>query len=71
MIDHFIKNVDRENKTILLNVPEGLIEMYIWKFQVSKSKLEFQNWNYQIQKSLIINRQSLIVNPKSREAFSI
>ncbi len=29
MIDHFIKNVDRENKTILLHVPEGLIEMYL------------------------------------------
>lgn len=29
MIDHFIKNVDRENKTILLDVPEGLIEMYL------------------------------------------
>lgn len=29
MIDHFIKNVDREKKTILLEVPEGLIEMYL------------------------------------------
>ncbi len=29
MIDHFIKNVNRENKTILLNVPDGLIEMYL------------------------------------------
>lgn len=29
MIDHFIKNVNRENKTILLDVPEGLIEMYL------------------------------------------
>ena len=29
MIDHFIKKVDRENKTILLDVPEGLIEMYL------------------------------------------
>ncbi len=29
MIDHFIKNVDRENKHILLKVPEGLIEMYL------------------------------------------
>ncbi len=29
MIDHFIKNVDRENKIILLSVPEGLIEMYL------------------------------------------
>jgi len=29
MIDHFIKKVDRENKSILLNVPEGLIEMYL------------------------------------------
>ena len=29
MIDHFIKKVDREKKTILLDVPEGLIEMYL------------------------------------------
>jgi 16S rRNA processing protein RimM len=29
MIDHFIKNVDRENKVILLDVPDGLIEMYL------------------------------------------
>ena len=29
MIDHFIKKVDRENKIILLDVPEGLIEMYL------------------------------------------
>ena len=29
MIDHFIKKVDRETKTILLDVPEGLIEMYL------------------------------------------
>ena len=29
MIDHFIKHVDRENKTILLDVPAGLIEMYL------------------------------------------
>jgi len=27
--DHFIKNVDRSNKTILLDVPEGLIELYV------------------------------------------
>lgn len=29
MIDHFIKKVDRENKIISLEVPEGLIEMYL------------------------------------------
>ena len=29
MIDHFIIKVDRENRTILLKVPEGLIEMYL------------------------------------------
>lgn len=29
MIDHFIKKVDRDNKSILLDVPEGLIEMYL------------------------------------------
>ncbi len=29
MIDHFIKKVDRENKSILLDVPAGLIEMYL------------------------------------------
>ncbi len=29
MIDHFIKKVDRENKLIVLDVPEGLIEMYL------------------------------------------
>ncbi len=29
IIDHFIKKVDRENESILLEVPEGLIEMYL------------------------------------------
>ena len=29
IIDHFIKKVDRENKTMYLTVPEGLIEMYL------------------------------------------
>lgn len=29
MVDHFIKRVDRDKKTILLDVPEGLIEMYL------------------------------------------
>ncbi len=29
MIDDFIKKVDRKNKTIVIEVPEGLIEMYL------------------------------------------
>jgi len=29
MIDHFIKNVDRQHKTILVETPEGLIDMYL------------------------------------------
>ncbi len=29
LIDHFIKNVDRENKIIQLEVPKGLIEIYL------------------------------------------
>ena len=29
IIDQFIKNVDRESKNILLDVPEGLIELYL------------------------------------------
>ena len=29
LIDNFIKNVDRDNKTIQLEVPEGLIEIYL------------------------------------------
>ena len=29
MIDDFIKKVDRENKTIIVDAPEGLIEMYL------------------------------------------
>ncbi len=29
MIDDFIKKVDRKNKTILVETPEGLIEMYL------------------------------------------
>ncbi|WP_299522254.1 ribosome maturation factor RimM [uncultured Lutibacter sp.] len=28
MIDHFIKKVDRENKKIIVETPEGLIDMY-------------------------------------------
>ncbi len=29
MIDDFIKKVDRKNKTVLVETPEGLIEMYL------------------------------------------
>jgi len=29
VIDKFIKNLDRETKTILLDVPDGLIELYL------------------------------------------
>lgn len=29
LIDNFIKNVDKENKNILLDVPKGLIEIYL------------------------------------------
>ncbi|WP_372793262.1 ribosome maturation factor RimM [Lutibacter sp.] len=29
MIDHFIKKVDRENKKIIVETPEGLIDMYL------------------------------------------
>ncbi|GEC73694.1 16S rRNA processing protein RimM [Flavobacterium flevense] len=29
MIDHFLVKVDRENKKIIMDLPEGLIEMYL------------------------------------------
>ncbi|WGK95470.1 MULTISPECIES: ribosome maturation factor RimM [Flavobacterium] len=29
MIDHFLVKVDRENKKVVMNLPEGLIEMYL------------------------------------------
>ncbi|WPR72536.1 ribosome maturation factor RimM [Flavobacterium sp. NG2] len=29
MIDHFLVKVDRENKKIIMNLPEGLVEMYL------------------------------------------
>jgi len=29
MIDHFIKKVDRENKKIIVETPEGLIDLYL------------------------------------------
>lgn len=29
MIDHFIEKVDRENRTILVKTPEGLIDLYL------------------------------------------
>ncbi|GAB1307950.1 ribosome maturation factor RimM [Urechidicola sp. KH5] len=29
MIDHFIKKVDRSNRTILVETPEGLIDLYL------------------------------------------
>jgi 16S rRNA processing protein RimM len=29
MVDHFIIKVDRENKKILMDLPEGLVEMYL------------------------------------------
>ena len=29
MIDHFIKKIDRENKTILVETPDGLIDLYL------------------------------------------
>lgn len=29
MIDHFIKKIDRDNKTVLVETPEGLIDLYL------------------------------------------
>ena len=29
MIDHFLVKIDRENKKVIMNLPEGLIEMYL------------------------------------------
>lgn len=29
MIDHFIVKIDRENKKVVLNTPEGLVDMYL------------------------------------------
>ena len=29
MVDHFIIKIDRENKKVLMDLPEGLIEMYL------------------------------------------
>lgn len=29
LVDHFLKNIDRENKKILFDVPEGLINLYL------------------------------------------
>ncbi|CAM4044412.1 ribosome maturation factor RimM [Flavobacterium branchiophilum] len=29
IIDHFLVQVDRENKKIIMNLPEGLVEMYL------------------------------------------
>jgi 16S rRNA processing protein RimM len=29
MIDHFLVKIDRENKIVIMDLPEGLIEMYL------------------------------------------
>ena len=29
MIDHFLVTIDRDNKKVVMNLPEGLIEMYL------------------------------------------
>ncbi len=29
MIDHFLVKIDRENKKVVMNLPEGLVEMYL------------------------------------------
>jgi len=29
MIDHFLVKIDRENKKVMMDLPEGLIEMYL------------------------------------------
>lgn len=29
MIDHFLVKIDRENKKVIMNLPEGLVEMYL------------------------------------------
>ena len=29
MIDHFLVQIDRENKKVIMDLPEGLIEMYL------------------------------------------
>lgn len=49
MIDHFLLEIDRKNKKVVMDLPEGLIEMYLWKnskilnskFQISKVILIF------------------------------
>jgi 16S rRNA processing protein RimM len=29
MIDHFLVKIDRDNKKVIMDLPEGLIEMYL------------------------------------------
>jgi 16S rRNA processing protein RimM len=29
MIDQFLVTIDRENKKVVMNLPEGLVEMYL------------------------------------------
>ncbi|MGK0127811.1 MAG: 16S rRNA processing protein RimM, partial [Candidatus Azotimanducaceae bacterium] len=29
MIDHFIKKIDRENRKVIVETPEGLIDLYL------------------------------------------
>jgi len=29
MVDHFIIKIDRENKKVVMDLPEGLVEMYL------------------------------------------
>lgn len=29
MIDHFLVKIDRDNKKVIMNLPEGLVEMYL------------------------------------------
>jgi 16S rRNA processing protein RimM len=29
MIDHFLVKIDRENKKVIMDLPEGLVEMYL------------------------------------------
>jgi len=29
MIDHFLVSIDRDNKKVIMDLPEGLIEMYL------------------------------------------
>jgi hypothetical protein len=43
MVDHFLVKIDRDNKKVIMDLPEGLIEMYL--LSPIPKEIPYSHWN--------------------------